>query len=105
MKICWTNRARERGSCPSGKYEHEHETWKSCFEVTRTRYFRESGEESMKGFFLMGLFLLAVAAPLCAAETLDQLIAGAKKESEFTFIAGAQTFGGAKTLSALEPAF
>ena len=29
-----------------------------------------------------------------AAETLEQLIAGAKKESELTFIAGAQTFGG-----------
>ena len=39
------------------------------------------------------------------AETLDQLIAGAKKESELTFIAGAQTFGGAKTLAALEAAF
>src|SRR5688572_16384255 len=40
-----------------------------------------------------------------AAETLDQLIAGAKKEPELTFIAGAQTFGGAKTLAALEAAF
>jgi len=59
----------------------------------------------MKGFFLMLLFLLAVARPLMAAETLDQLIAGAKKETEFTFIAGAQTFGGTKTLSALEAAF
>jgi iron(III) transport system substrate-binding protein len=40
-----------------------------------------------------------------AAETLEQLIAGAKKEPEFTFIAGAQTFGGQKTLSLLEAAF
>jgi ABC-type Fe3+ transport system substrate-binding protein len=40
-----------------------------------------------------------------AADTLDSLIAGAKKESEFTFIAGAQTFGGQKTLSLLESAF
>ena len=40
-----------------------------------------------------------------AAETMDQLIAGAKKESELTFIAGAQTFGGAKTLAVLEAAF
>lgn len=39
------------------------------------------------------------------AETLDQLIEGAKKESELTFIAGAQTFGGAKPLAALEAAF
>ena len=40
-----------------------------------------------------------------AAETLDSLIAGAKKEPEFTFIAGAQTFGGQKTLALLEAAF
>jgi ABC-type Fe3+ transport system substrate-binding protein len=57
------------------------------------------------------IFLVAVSiligSPglLIAAQTLDQLIAGAKKESEITFIAGAQTFGGAKTLSALEAAF
>ena len=40
-----------------------------------------------------------------AAETLEQLIAGAKKEPEITFIAGAQTFGGQKNLSLLEAAF
>ena len=40
-----------------------------------------------------------------AADTLDSLIAEAKKEPEFTFIAGAQTFGGQKTLSLLESAF
>jgi ABC-type Fe3+ transport system substrate-binding protein len=40
-----------------------------------------------------------------SAETLDSLIAGAKKEPEFTFIAGAQTFGGQKTLNLLESAF
>ena len=40
-----------------------------------------------------------------SAETLDSLIAGAKKESEITFIAGAQTFGGQKTLNLLEAAF
>jgi iron(III) transport system substrate-binding protein len=59
----------------------------------------------MKGFFATLLFVLAVSHPLIAADTLDQLIAGAKKESELTFIAGAQTFGGIKTLSALEAAF
>ena len=42
---------------------------------------------------------------IAAAETLEQLIAGAKKESELTFIAGAQTFGGPKTLNLLEAAF
>jgi iron(III) transport system substrate-binding protein len=40
-----------------------------------------------------------------AAENLDQLVAAAKKETELTFVAGAQTFGGAKTLAALEAAF
>ena len=58
----------------------------------------------MKRGFLTLFFLLVASPPLTAAETLDQLIAGAKKESELTFIAGAQTFGGAKTLSALEAA-
>jgi iron(III) transport system substrate-binding protein len=58
------------------------------------------------GSFLLTLWLmLAAAYPLFAAETLDQLIAGAKQETEITFIAGAQTFGGAKTLGALEAAF
>ena len=42
---------------------------------------------------------------IVAAQTLEQLIAGAKKEPEFTFIAGAQTFGGQKNLSLLEAAF
>jgi hypothetical protein len=40
------------------------------------------------------LFALVSVRSGIAAETLDQLIAGAKKESELTFIAGAQTFGG-----------
>ena len=55
----------------------------------------------------VGVMLLALlSADLAtAAETLEQLIAGAKKEPEFTFIAGAQTFGGQKTLSLLESAF
>ena len=51
------------------------------------------------------LFVLVSIRSGVAAETLDQLIAGAKKESELTFIAGAQTFGGAKPLAALEAAF
>ena len=41
------------------------------------------------GFLLTLLLALAAACPLSAAETLDQLIAGAKKEPEMTFIAGA----------------
>ena len=53
------------------------------------------------------LLLFALLPPhlTLAAETLEQLIAGAKKESEITFIAGAQTFGGQKTLNLLEAAF
>ena len=57
------------------------------------------------GLLLMLLLPLTSAGPLMAAETLDQLIAGAKKESELTLIAGAQTFGGTKNLSVLEAAF
>ena len=51
------------------------------------------------------LFALVSFHFAVAAETLDSLIAGAKKEPEFTFIAGAQTFGGQKNLSLLESAF
>ena len=51
------------------------------------------------------VFLVPSIQFASAAETLESLIAGAKKEPEFTFIAGAQTFGGQKTLSLLEAAF
>ena len=56
------------------------------------------------GLVSLLLALVPTGAAL-AAENLDQLIAAAKKESEIAFIAGAQTFGGAKTLAALEAAF
>lgn len=55
-------------------------------------------------FVVWSLLLLSLHS-VAGAETLDQLIAGAKKESELTFIAGAQTFGGPKTLAVLEAAF
>ena len=55
-------------------------------------------------FWLVVFFAVSVQFA-SAAETLDSLIAGAKKESEITFIAGAQTFGGQKTLNLLEAAF
>ena len=59
-----------------------------------------------KQIILLAILVALVSARSgVAAETLDQLIAGAKRESELTFIAGAQTFGGAKTLAALEAAF
>ncbi|MGH7875349.1 MAG: ABC transporter substrate-binding protein [Candidatus Binatia bacterium] len=57
------------------------------------------------------LSLLALAfidftvSRLSAADTLESLIAGAKKEDELVFIAGAQTFGGRKGLSDIEAAF
>lgn len=49
--------------------------------------------------------LLLAAVSLAAADTLESLIAGAKKEAELVFIAGAQTFGGRKGLADLEAAF
>lgn len=46
------------------------------------------------------------AGSLVAAESVDALVAGAKKEgNEIIFVAGAQTFGGRKGLSDLEAAF
>ena len=51
------------------------------------------------------LFTLLLLRSAIAAETLKQLVEGAKKEPELTFIAGAQTFGGLKTLNLLEAAF
>ncbi len=51
------------------------------------------------------LLALAGAYPSKAAETVDQLIAGAKKEGELVFVAGAQTFGGRRGFSELETAF
>ena len=48
---------------------------------------------------------LFTASHLHAADTMESLIAGAKKEDELVFIAGAQTFGGRKGLAELETAF
>lgn len=56
-------------------------------------------------FLLTLLLAIGAVCRLNAAETLDQLVAGAKKEPEMTFIAGAQTFGGQKTLAQLQAAF
>ena len=61
-------------------------------------------ETKWMGVVSIFLALISIrSAP--AAETLDRLAAGAKQESELTFIAGAQTFGGPKTLAVLESAF
>ena len=49
---------------------------------------------------------LVVSSPLGAAETSEQITAGAKKEGdEIVFVAGAQTFGGRKGLAEIESAF
>ncbi len=44
---------------------------------------------------ILSLFL-PLTFPLWAAETLEQSIAAAKKESELYFVAGPTTFGGKK---------
>jgi iron(III) transport system substrate-binding protein len=70
-------------------------------------------EESMKQstikvFRLNALLLVSTffgASLLSAADTMESLVAGAKKEEEITFVAGAQTFGGRKGLADLEAAF
>ncbi|HMF48310.1 MAG TPA: extracellular solute-binding protein [Candidatus Saccharimonadales bacterium] len=49
--------------------------------------------------------MIFTASQLCAADTLESLVTGAKKEDELVFIAGAQTFGGRKGLSEIEAAF
>ncbi len=48
---------------------------------------------------------LAVAYPLKAAENLDQLVAGAKKERELVFVGPTSTFGGRKAFSELAAIF
>src|SRR3989475_4961728 len=53
---------------------------------------------------LLALALFA-ASHLYAADTMESLIAGARKEDELVFIAGAQTFGGRKGLAEIEGAF
>ena len=49
--------------------------------------------------------MIFTASQLCAADTLESLVTGAKKEDELVFIAGAQTFGGRKGLAEIEAAF
>jgi ABC-type Fe3+ transport system substrate-binding protein len=62
------------------------------------------------GFLWLGIVGLALALggafPVSAAESVDQILAGAKKEGdEIVFVAGAQTFGGRKGLAELETNF
>jgi iron(III) transport system substrate-binding protein len=70
-------------------------------------------EESMKQsaikVFRLNALLLVLTffgtSLLSAADTMESLVTGAKKEEEITFVAGAQTFGGRKGLADLEAAF
>ena len=50
------------------------------------------------------LLLLCAAYPL-QAQSLEQLLAGAKKEGEVTLVASASTFGGKKGFTELEAGF
>jgi ABC-type Fe3+ transport system substrate-binding protein len=72
------------------------------------REFPLPSRARVRGCWLAALFLFTVAgsAVLRAAETVDQLTSGAKKEGdEIVFVAGAQTFGGKKGLTELEASF
>ena len=62
----------------------------------------------MKQRILAAVILMTLVGycPPGAAETSEQIIAGAKKEGEeIVFVAGAQTFGGRKGLAEIESAF
>ena len=51
------------------------------------------------------LLALGVTHLSNAAESVDQFIAGAKKEGELALVAGSETFGGRKGFAELEAAF
>jgi ABC-type Fe3+ transport system substrate-binding protein len=55
-------------------------------------------------FVILSLFLV-LPVPLGAAETLEQLISAATKESDLYFVAGPGTFGGKKGLAEIEAGF
>src|SRR5262249_2149290 len=64
---------------------------------------------SSKKIFAIGLIVSLISSTVASlsksAETLEQSIAAAKKESELYFVAGPTTFGGKKGLADLEAAF
>src|SRR5690349_23037484 len=65
----------------------------------------KTAKTALASVFHLFALALIVASHLHAADTMESLITGAKKEDELVFIAGAQTFGGRKGLSDLEAAF
>ena len=54
---------------------------------------------------LIACLLFALRTDPVEAQTLEQLIAGAKKEGEVTLVASASTFGGKKGFAELEAGF
>jgi len=58
-----------------------------------------------KFYLALGALVFAAVTNLHAADTMESLVAAAKKEDELVFVAGAQTFGGRKGLAELEAAF
>jgi ABC-type Fe3+ transport system substrate-binding protein len=61
-----------------------------------------SVKDCRSGFLATLLLAFATAGSLASAQSLDQLIAGARKEPELTLIAGAGAFGGPKAIADLE---
>ena len=51
------------------------------------------------------LLILLLAQTRVAAETLNDLIVGAKKEAELSFVAGPTTFGGRQAFTELQALF
>ena len=93
----------------SGCYKVEILRLRPQNDITTQPFKGEDVGSRLKACWFATLFLvsaLAGASPLGAAETAEQLIAGAKKEGdEIVFVAGAQTFGGRKGLAELETGF
>ena len=55
---------------------------------------------------LIGLiFSVSIGSSVGFTESLDDVVAAAKKEGEMTFIAGAQTYGGRKGFAEIEAGF
>ncbi len=72
---------------------------------TPTRFIREYPmKEHFDSFLFTLMLMLLTTYPVRAAQSVDQLIAGAKKEPELIFIAGAGAFGGTRALSEMEAA-
>ena len=76
------------------------------------RYLRFSSSNIFRGA-IMPTFIIALGACLAivigtyplGAQTLEQLVAGAKKEGEVTLVASASTFGAKKGFAELESGF